>query len=149
MFEDSLTMMQQMSVLALLGICSIEDVKTKRIHVIWLAVFAAEGILCSVLFWKRPLGEILTAMMPGILILVLSAAVSGSIGEGDGMLLTITGIFLEVSFVLSMLTVAVFLSAGYALFLYVIRKKSRKYEMPFIPFLLIAFIGVILSERYL
>lgn len=149
MFEDSLTMMQQMSVLALLGICSIEDVKTKRIHVIWLAVFAAEGILCSVLFWKRPLGEILTAMIPGILIFVLSSAVSGSIGEGDGMLLTITGIFLEVSFVLSMLTVAVFLSAGYALFLYIVRKKSRKYEMPFIPFLLIAFIGVILSERYL
>lgn len=149
MFEDSLAMMQQISVLALLGICSIEDVKTKRIHAIWLAVFAAEGILCSVLFWKRPMGEILAAMMPGILILVLSAAVSGSIGEGDGMLLTITGIFLEVSFVLSMLTVAVFLSAGYALFLYVIRKKGRKYEMPFIPFILIAFVVVILSERFL
>ncbi len=148
MLENSFTMIQQISVFAMLGICSYEDVKTKHIHTVWLAVFATEGILCSLFLWNRPVIEMIAAIMPGVLIFALSEAVHGSIGEGDGVLLMITGIFLEVSFILGMLTLAVFLSAGYALFLYIIRKKSKKYEMPFIPFLLIAFAGEILLERY-
>ena len=40
-----------------------------------------------------------------------------------------------------------FLAALAGLFLYIFKKKSRKYEMPFVPFLFLAFLSEILLER--
>ena len=57
MIEKEKKMLRQLSVFALLGICGMEDWKTKRIHIGWLLFFAAEGFLCSVCFWKRGRGR--------------------------------------------------------------------------------------------
>lgn len=141
-------MIQQLSVLAMLGICSLEDLKTKQIHTAWLAVFAAEGLAGALFIWQRPVNDIIAAMLPGIFILIVSFAAHGAIGQGDGMILIILGTFLQVSFLVGMLMTAVCFSAGYALFLFIIKKKNRKDEMPFIPFLFIAYVAEILLEKY-
>ncbi len=147
MIEKEKKMLRQLSVFALLGICGMEDWKTKRIHIGWLLFFAAEGFLCSVCFWKRPFLEIAMAVIPGIMIYILSNVLQGGIGEGDGLLLLVTGLFLNASAVFGIFMHAVFLAALAGLFLYIFKKKSRKYEMPFVPFLFLAFLSEILLER--
>ena len=134
-------MVQQISVLAVLGICSYEDIKNKRIHVGWPAVFAAAGILMWILEGEWHMVEILFSILPGLLVLFLSFITRGGIGEGDGMLLMTIGIYLGGAGVLQIFVYALFLAGGYALFLFLIKKKGRKYEIAFIPFLLLAFLG--------
>ena len=133
-------MIGYLSVLLLLGVCSYEDLKRKQIRTVCLAVFAAEGIVYWMFTRQRPLGDIGAALIPGCCVLALSFLTRGEIGEGDGLLLMTMGLFLEASGVCMVFIYALFLAAGYALFLYNIRKKNRKYEIAFIPFVLAAYI---------
>lgn len=126
----------QLSVLLLLCICSYEDFKRKQIYTVWLAIFASEGIIYWMFARDRTFVEIVTALVPGCCVLALSYFTHGGIGQGDGLLLITMGIFLDVFGVCMVFLSALFLSAGYALFLYYIRKKNRKYEIAFVPFLL-------------
>ena len=121
-------MLPQLSVLTMLGICSYEDLKNRRICVGWLAAFAIEGILYAI-FCKEGLSvKMLTAMLPGLLLFLLSFVSKGGIGSGDGLLFMVIGIFL-----------------GGALYLFVFRKKGKKYEIAFVPFAMVSFI---FAERF-
>lgn len=133
-------MVQKLSVLAMLGICSYEDMKSRQIQVKWIMVFSAAGILGTVFIWDRDMKDVLAAIAPGILFHILSYATHGEIGKGDGMVLAAAGLFLSFTWILMVLMCAVIVSSGYALYLYLIRKKGGKYEIPFVPFLLFGFV---------
>ena len=138
-------MLPQLSVLTMLGICSYEDLKNRRICVGWLAAFAIEGILYAI-FCKEGLSvKMLTAILPGLLLFLLSFVSKGGIGSGDGLLFVVIGIFLGGACVLTILLYAVILSGGYALYLFVFRKKGKKYEIAFVPFAMVSFI---FAERF-
>ena len=130
-------MLPQLSVLTMLGICSYEDLKNRRICVGWLAAFAIEGILYAI-FCKEGLSvKMLTAMLPGLLLFLLSFVSKGGIGSGDGLLFMVIGIFLGGACVLTILL--------YAVYLFVFRKKGKKYEIAFVPFAMVSFI---FAERF-
>lgn len=133
-------MIGQISVLLLLGVCSCQDFKRKQICTGWLAVFAAEGMLYGIFVADKPPVEIMIALIPGCCVLALSFFTCGAIGQGDGLLLMTMGFFLDAIGICMIFVSALFLSAAYALFLYYIRKKNRKYEIAFVPFLLAAYI---------
>lgn len=137
-------MMQKISVLTLLGICSYEDAKHKHIHIAWPAIFAALGTLLCFMEGEQRIIRILPAVLPGLFVLLLTFVTKGGIGEGDGILLMTMGIFLGGTDVLRIFTYALFFAGSYALFLFFFKKKSRKYEIAFVPFLLLAFIGELL-----
>ena len=73
-------------------------------------------------------------MIPGILLLWLSAATGESIGYGDGMAVCVLGLWIGGGMVLKVLAVS-FLLAGIGGIICVFRKKRE--PMPFIPFLLL------------
>ena len=70
--------------------------------------------------------------------MVLSWISHGSIGAGDGAVLVATGVFLGFWGNLRLLFLALILSALVAGYLLVIKRKGRKDRMPFIPFLFLA-----------
>lgn len=135
----------KLSVLAMLVVCSYEDLKYRRIYAGWLSLFALGGILCCMFSGEGLLPLRITAMVPGLALLLLSFVSGGGIGQGDGMLLMVVGIFLGYSPVLAMLVYAVIFSGIYALFLLVAGKKGKKYEIAFVPFLLAAFLFHMMS----
>lgn len=137
--------MPQLSVLVMLGICSYEDLKNRRICAGWLAIFAAEGLLYW-MFCKGGLSVgIIKAMLPGLLLLLLAVGSKGGIGCGDGLLFMVIGIFMGGDCVLTILLFAVILCGIYAFYLSVARKKEKKYEIAFVPFALVSFL---LAERF-
>ncbi len=137
---------KHLAVIILLGICSIEDIKNKQIHIIWPVSFAVIGILCWIFVWDQPIFEIIIAVFPGLAVLAMSYATKGGIGEGDSLLLIVAGIYLGASYTIEILLYAVFLSSIYALFLYTVKKKKQRYEMAFVPFLFISFTGSLLLQ---
>ena len=130
---------QQLSVLAMLGGYGLADVKSRNLPTFWMKVFLLEGLLGSI-WWKGIGLDLFLALLPGLLVFFLSKITRGSIGEGDAILIFLTGWFLSAGKVWQMLCYGVFFSALCALFLFFIAKKGRHYEMPFVPFLLAGYV---------
>lgn len=133
-------MIQNSIVLIMLAACSCQDILHRKILIRWLVYFAIVGILCWMIIIKEPVTMLILGIIPGFVLLIFSVLSHGSIGIGDGILLMALGIYLGVVSTVRIIVYAVFLSAFYALFLYFGKKKGRDYEMPFVPFLLVAFL---------
>ena len=123
------------SVLGMLGICSIEDIRKKEIQSVRVLCFGIGGILLHL--WQR--NQSLYSMLGGIA--VGAAVVSGGIiGIGDGLVLCVAGIYIGGINTMRLLLTGLFLSSLYALVLLFMHRKRRKDTIPFIPFLLAAYL---------
>lgn len=139
--------MQQMwsnvAVLGMLAMCSTQDIKTKRIHVNPILAFGILGVLFHIL-WRIPSMEsLLLGMVVGAVILLLSILTGGKIGAGDGVLLMVTGIYLGLEQNLQLFFWGLMLCGLWALGLIVLQRSSRKDRIPFVPFLLAAYVGML------
>jgi leader peptidase (prepilin peptidase)/N-methyltransferase len=75
------------------------------------------------------------------LVLILLALVSGQVlGVGDGVVFVITGIFMGFWGNVELFLVSLWLAGILALFLLIVKKKGRKYQIPFVPFILGAYV---------
>ncbi len=117
-----------------------EDLKEKRIHVFIPVGAAAIGLLLHLLWRQRTFGDVLLGMAVGVAVLLPAVLGRGSIGAGDGMILAACGIFLGFWANLTLLMTALMFAGMAALFLLVIKRKGRNYRMPFVPFLLAAYL---------
>ena len=77
-------------------------------------------------------------------LLVLGRIFQGSIGYGDGLVLIDTGILLGAPDNLELFFTALFFAGIFALVGCVFFHKKRKDTFPFVPFLLIAYVGMLL-----
>lgn len=129
--------------LGMLGIESFEDIRSRRLGVLLLCAFGICGAVCHMIFQRGEYQSLLGGIAIGAAMIVLSLLSRGRVGLGDGLVLLVTGIFLGFEQNLLLFTVSQVLTACYALFLLVIRKKGRHYEIPFIPFLLVSYVGLL------
>ncbi len=121
----------------ILGIQSFWDVKDREILVRLSLLGALIGIIVDLLV-KRSLLSVMFAILPGVTLLVLSRITREAIGYGDGILILVMGFFYRVNDVLSIILLAFVLAGLVGLFLLVILRKKGKYEIPFVPFLFVA-----------
>lgn len=76
-----------------LGTAAWQDLRTRSISLEVLAGGAAAGIITCI--WKERLpGEIVLAMIPGIMLLLIGMLTRGLLGEGDGWFFIVSGFFL-------------------------------------------------------
>lgn len=130
-------------VFILLGITGVIDWKKRELP-IWLLismsiVVTILAICCrDVSVWYRLAGAAL-----GIVFFIISRFTKEAIGYGDSWLILIMGVHLGIFRALQLLFAASFLAALFAVFYLWRRKWKRNETLPFIPFLAIAYIGVI------
>ncbi len=127
----------------LLAAGGIFDVKSKKIPVVVLSaggiwsvvglVFkAAEtGILQTLLF-------ILTGIVPGAVLVVLSFLTEKKIGYGDGIVLMILGCMEGAGTAFLVFCTGLFLQSLFAVGLLIVKKADKQSCIPFVPFLLAA-----------
>ncbi|HKM34270.1 MAG TPA: prepilin peptidase [Lachnospiraceae bacterium] len=141
-----------MSILLVAGCCYF-DLKYKRIPVallvtagiVSLADLIMHGVLGSLpnIFLSRIIG-----MIPGTLLLLLSRLTKEKIGQGDGILLIILGLFMGFDGILVILCIGLFLQSLLACFLLIIKKADIQTKIPFVPFLLAGNIMVFVYWMY-
>lgn len=136
-------MLESCLVLGMLGIGSVEDIKSRRLGVCMLCSFGILGVMLHLLFEKEEIVSILGGAFIGAALIAISFLTRGRVGLGDGMALTVTGIFLGFEKNLMLFMVSQCLTACFALFLLVVKKKERNYEIPYIPFLLVSYVGLL------
>lgn len=119
------------------------DIRRKEISLLLTVVYAGCGIIYSIL-QGRKIQDVLIPAGIGILFLAAGLISRGAIGAGDCWILLALGALLDTETYIRMLCIGFFLAAFWSGILLVIRRKSRKTEIPLVPFLLAGYIGGIL-----
>lgn len=133
-------MLKENIIFAFLTLFSVEDIKKRRINLLPVLIFLICGIIFQFVAGKLTFLEILGGASLGIFLLCVSRVTHEAMGYGDGFIFLVTGVFLGVwenfQLLLSSLLVAFVFSAIQIL----IRKKSGKDEMAFVPFIWISYL---------
>ena len=119
------------------------DIRRRDISLLLTVVYAGCGIIYSIL-QGRKIQDVLIPAGIGILFLAAGLISRGAIGAGDCWILLALGALLDTETYIRMLCIGFFLAAFWSGILLVIRRKSRKTEIPLVPFLLAGYIGGIL-----
>lgn len=128
-----------------LFLCSIQDIKSKKIHLYLIAVGFVSSLLVSFLYHDAVLLERVAGAIPGLFLLALNPITRGQIGIGDGLIVVIMGICLGFTLTASILLLGLFVAAFYSAILLIFKKAGRKKTIPFVPFLFLGFLGVLLA----
>lgn len=131
--------MQKVLVLGLLGLCSLEDIKHRRLTVFYILMFGVVGIVLHLFAPVCSIYSILWGMLLGGAVILISVVTHGSLGMGDGILLVVTGVYLGGYGNLELFLTGLFLAAFCSLGLLAFKKKRQKDEMAFVPFLFVSY----------
>lgn len=151
----------ELVLLFLLCICAWQDMKKRKVLIWPILACGGLGVIYQLLLWadaSKTAGteaalsaadflSLSAGLIPGAALLLAGKWSRGQIGAGDGLLVMVMGIYLglwETTGILFYASVA----AGMAgLFLMLVLKKNRRYEIPFIPFLLVVFVIRLITEN--
>lgn len=135
--------MKELCTVVFLAMNSWLDIRRREISLFLTVVYAGCGIIYSIL-QGRKIQDVLIPAGIGILFLAAGLISRGAIGAGDCWILLALGALLDTETYIRMLCIGFFLAAFWSGILLVIRRKSRKTEIPLVPFLLAGYIGGIL-----
>lgn len=128
--------------LVMLAVSAVEDIRKKKISLIWIGIFAAAGIVGNIFWESESIWSLVGGVCVGILLLGISRVTHGEIGLGDGCIICVIGVYLGFFKNMELLLTALLLAAVCAIILVLLRKAGRKTELPFVPFLCMAHILV-------
>lgn len=126
--------------LGIMGIAAYWDWKERKIYISLPILAIIAGLLVHVLCREQTITDAIGGAGIGLIVLLIASCSNESVGIGDGLMLIASGIFLGFQRNLELLLTALFLVGGAALFLIVVKKKKRNYTIPFLPFLLAAYL---------
>lgn len=131
---------EKVILLLVLAWVSYEDCNEKQIRLYLPLAAAAVGIVFHLCYRERTLVDILLGIGIGIVLLLIAWVSRGSVGAGDGIMLMVSGLFLGFWENIVLFMTALGMVSMAALFLIVIKRKERNYRLPFLPFLLAAYL---------
>ena len=123
----------------ILGVICVFDIKRKKISVYMLIILAAAGIISNFTVGEFDIEKRIIAMLPGMILLIVSMITKQQIGYGDGMIILIMGLYIDIDDILSIVLSSFLLSSIAAIILMTVFKKKKNFEMAFSPFLLIGY----------
>ena len=126
-----------MLLLGYLAAASIKDIK-KRTVSYWLAMIFGFAAIVIHFLTRESHMMWLSGVLPGIFLLMVAWLTHQSVGYGDGCVMLVIGLFLGASASISILMIALLVLCPISLVL-LIWSKDRKKTLPFVPFLLAAY----------
>lgn len=128
------------ALLGVLAVTAYQDWREQKISIYLPCAAGIVGLLLYLFYREHTLTDLLMGMGIGVVMLLIAWVGRECIGAGDGVMLVASGTFLGFWGNLKLLFAALLLAAVAALFLLVIKRKGRNYRMPFLPFLLVAYL---------
>jgi leader peptidase (prepilin peptidase)/N-methyltransferase len=130
--------MESISLIGMLGFLSIEDIRTHKIRDIVVMIFAIIGIFMHVIFQRIGTLDVMGGLATGVVIYFISKKTGEKIGVGDALVLMLTGIFIGFWKNILLIWISTTFLTIYGLIMILIKKKTRNDRIPYIPFLLIS-----------
>lgn len=135
--------------MGMLGICSVEDWKEKKISLWKIKLYGSLSFVYEIWcligkhenfdewFWGT-----LAGLIPGVILLIISRLSGETIGFGDGYLTLILGFSIGFWNTVGVLGTAFAGAFAAAIYIVLIKKRSRTTQIAFVPFLFLGMAGV-------
>jgi leader peptidase (prepilin peptidase)/N-methyltransferase len=131
----------------LLLLCGIQDMLKKKIF-IWAIIVGAVFVgICLPFCDALSIPDRMGGIAVGAGVITISKATGGKIGMGDGFLLCVTGLGLGFWGNLELFAIALFFAAVLAIILLIFRLVDRKKSIPFVPFLLLGYVFLVIANN--
>lgn len=127
-------------VLFVLAVNSWMDIGKREISLVSVGCLAVLGTAAN-LMQGADITERWVSLGIGCMGLAFSVGSRGSLGMGDAWMLLAVGLAVEEEIFLEMLCLGMLLSAAFASCLLIFKRKNRHWTFPFVPFLLIGYVG--------
>lgn len=134
-------------ILLLLSFGAAEDLKTRSIPVIPVTMFAAVLLGIRFLYFHQStsLAAFLAGAVPGVVFFFISTVSHGAAGSGDALLLLLLGMITGFWETLMICFLALVMTGLCGLGLMAAGRAGRRTQLPFIPFLLAAYVLLLAS----
>lgn len=129
-------------ILGLLILCSILDVRTKKIPIILLVGMSILVVIFMGVRMEQSTYSTLGGLLIGVVFCLISRLTREKIGYGDSWILLMLGGYLGWKKILVLMAAAFFLAGMFSVVGIIWRKWNRTVSIPFVPFLTAAYIGV-------
>lgn len=133
-------MINEVFTLVFLGINSWFDMKKKEISLAAVGIFGLLGLLISLHDGGLSWDFLIPAGISGGVI-GLSIVTGGAVGMGDGLVLMALATMLRSGKFMAVLFMGLLSCAVCSLVLLLVFRKGRDWEIPFIPFVLLGYVG--------
>lgn len=141
--------MVKIIVIAMLAIESISDIRTQTVSLIRIVAFALLGITINFCKDYQSVWSVVGGLVVGIILLGYALLSKGAMGVGDGVVFLCLGIFLGMSGNLRLLFFSLIVAALAGGVYAIVSKKGIKAKIPFIPCVLVAFVGMSVMEVFI
>lgn len=117
-----------------LAMLSPEDIREKRISVKHVVIGAVAAVICRFIGGEESGITMISSLIPGIMLLLLSVMTGESIGKGDGIVVMVLGLWIGGQMTFLAVCLAIW-AAG--IFAAVCLIQKRRELVPFVPCLLV------------
>ena len=135
---------EQVIVAVLLMVMAYRDLRTKQVSCLSLVIMAILVVVLRMLFVEDTIWSTLGGVAVGISFFFISKYSRESVGYGDSWLILSLGVLIGGKKVMEVIFLASFMAALFSLGYGLVRGWNRKNTIPFIPFLAMAYVGVVL-----
>ena len=129
----------------ILALFAVQDFTKKKIHLGFIILAAVLLAVCIPFCSTITMVDRITGVLVGMMVILISKMTRGKIGMGDGLLLCITGLGLGLWSNIWMFAIALFFAAVVSVILLITHIANRKNSIPFIPFLFVSYLFIILN----
>ncbi len=140
MNEKAWMVIKEIVLLAGLGIMSVEDIRKKGIKRLWLIGLGIVGLIFTIADAEVLCVSFLLRFVPGVVFVLLAWATREQIGMGDALLILVMGWYLNAIELVDVCLLAFFIAGLVALVLLVVIRKSKKFELPMVPFIFAGYV---------
>lgn len=141
--ERDIMKIEEVCTMVFLAVNTGMDFRKKEISLYLTGIYACAGIIFSVLS-QRELWDMLLPLAIGVLFLLFSFISKGALGSGDGWVLLALGLMMQTEDYINMICFSMIMAAGVSILLLTIFRKKGKTEIPFVPFIFLAYMGGVL-----
>lgn len=121
----------------LLSVTCVFDLRYKKIPILPIIIGSILGGV--VMIAEGTVGrEVISALLPGMLLIIVAFMTKEKVGYGDGFLLMSLGLLEGAGVCWEDLMIGLFLAAVFGIILLIFGKKGKETEVPFVPFLMTA-----------
>ena len=137
----------EMLCLLLLIVISVRDIQSRTVSVLLLIIAGIVSMMYQICVGKMGWLSVAGGAAVGGVFLLISKVTRESFGYGDSIGISILGVFLGFLRVLTVLSIAFFLLLWVSIPVLWKKKMSKKYTLPFYPFLTCGYLCLLWIER--
>ncbi len=127
--------MEMASLLGMLGICSVTDIRKREVGVVVVCLSGILGVVYHIMYRRISVYDMLGGLLIGVFVYLIALLTREKIGKGDAIVCMVTGIYLGFWNNLLLLWLSSLLAGLAGIVAMLVFRKKKTDTLPFVPFL--------------